>query len=83
MSKPLKLVIFDCDGTLVDSQQMIVAAMHHAFRAIGLSAPPSETLLGIVGLSLSEAFTHLGNGDSRYPVADLVAHYREAFVLLR
>ena len=32
----LKLVVFDCDGTLVDSQHMIVAAMGRAMTAHGL-----------------------------------------------
>ena len=32
MSAPLRLVIFDVDGTLVDSQAHIVAAMAAAFR---------------------------------------------------
>ncbi|HKY87328.1 MAG TPA: HAD hydrolase-like protein, partial [Pseudorhodoplanes sp.] len=31
MNTPRKLVIFDCDGTLVDSQHMICAAMQQAF----------------------------------------------------
>jgi phosphoglycolate phosphatase len=51
MCNSLKLVIFDCDGTLVDRQQKIVAAMHHAFPAADRTAPPHETLLGVVGLS--------------------------------
>jgi phosphoglycolate phosphatase len=83
MSNPLRLVIFDCDGTLVDSQEMIVAAMHQAFAAVGLEAPPRSALLGIVGLSLGEAFGRLGNGDSRFPVAALVEQYRQAFSRLR
>ena len=53
---PLKLVIFDCDGTLVDSQHMILAAMHASYGAHGLPVPPRETLLSVVGLSLPEAF---------------------------
>jgi len=35
-----RLVIFDVDGTLVDSQNDIVAAMTGAFAAQGLAAPP-------------------------------------------
>ena len=37
-----KLFIFDCDGTLVDSQHRIVAAMGEAFGAHGLVAPERE-----------------------------------------
>ncbi len=32
----LRLVVFDCDGTLVDSQNGIVASMTAAFESLGL-----------------------------------------------
>jgi phosphoglycolate phosphatase len=83
MAKPLKLVIFDCDGTLVDSQDMIVAAMHQAYRSHDLEVPARETLLGIVGLSLPAAFARLGEGRDGFPVAGLVDQYRAAFFALR
>ena len=83
MSNPLKLVIFDCDGTLVDSQHMIVAAMTQAYGAHGLPVPDRETLLSIVGLSLIEAFTTLGQGAKQFPVASLAEHYKLAFHALR
>jgi phosphoglycolate phosphatase len=79
----LKLVIFDCDGTLVDSQHMILAAMGAAYAAHGLAMPQRERLLSVVGLSLAEAFTVLGAGDTRFPVAGLAEHYRLAFHALR
>jgi phosphoglycolate phosphatase len=56
---PIRLVVFDCDGTLIDSQHMIVAAMAHAFEAHGLAPLPRETVLSIVGLSLDEALSAL------------------------
>ena len=55
MISPLRLVVFDCDGTLIDSQHMIVAAMNLAFDAHGLENLPREKVLSIVGLSLDEA----------------------------
>jgi phosphoglycolate phosphatase len=55
MTAPLRLVVFDCDGTLIDSQHMIVAAMNHAFDAHGIETLPRERVLSIVGLSLDEA----------------------------
>jgi phosphoglycolate phosphatase len=80
---PLKLVIFDCDGTLVDSQHMIVAAMTQAYAAHEIDAPAREQMLSIVGLSLIEAFTALGNGAANYPVATLAEQYKLAFHALR
>ena len=83
MAKSLKLVIFDCDGTLVDSQHMILTAMTRAYAAHGIPVPGREKLLSIVGLSLIEAFTALGNGVADFPVAGLAEQYRLAFHALR
>ena len=79
MAKSLKLIIFDCDGTLVDSQHMICTAMSQAYLAHELPVPKREAMLSIVGLSLMEAFTELGKGTARFPVASLAEHYRLAF----
>ena len=78
----VKLILFDCDGTLVDSQHMIVAAMQKAYGAHGLICPPRESILSIVGLSLAEAFETLAR-DAVHPVADLVESYKLAFQDLR
>jgi phosphoglycolate phosphatase len=79
----LKLVIFDCDGTLVDSQHMIAAAMGQAYAAHGLALPERERLLSIIGLSLTEAFTVLGKDEEQFPIASLAEHYKLAFHALR
>ena len=52
MTEPLKLVIFDVDGTLIDSQDHIFAAMSHAFAALGHDVPARQQVLAIVGLWL-------------------------------
>src|SRR5438128_6397698 len=48
----LRLAVFDCDGTLVDSAHGILAAMAVAFEAHGLARPAEETVRRSVGLSL-------------------------------
>jgi len=53
------LILFDVDGTLVDSQSQIIDAMQKAFLAIDHPLPTHQEILSIVGLSLSEAFSHL------------------------
>jgi phosphoglycolate phosphatase len=73
----MKLVIFDIDGTLVDSQDFIVEAQRRAFAANGLNAPNREASLSIVGLSLTEAFTALVGATG--PVASLADAYRTAW----
>lgn len=78
----MKLVIFDCDGTLVDSQHMICAAMHKAYQAHGIACPPRQRLLAIVGLSLPEAFLRLAEG-AAHPLEALIESYKAAFQELR
>ena len=77
----MQLVIFDVDGTLVDSQDIIVAAQRDAFQAVGLPAPSRARSLSIVGLSLPEAFTALVGQHG--PVAELSQAYKDAFGRLR
>ncbi len=51
----MKLIVFDCDGTLVDGQHLILDAMQSACRACDTSYPGDEAVRQIVGLSLMEA----------------------------
>lgn len=55
----MKLILFDCDGTLADSQNAIAAAMDTAFQAENLPSPGRARTLSIVGLSLPEAIAAL------------------------
>ena len=77
----MKLVIFDVDGTLVDSQHHIVEAQKRAFSVFGLAAPTREESLSVVGLSLNEAFAVLVGIDG--PVEGLATAYKEAWTELR
>lgn len=79
----MKLVLFDCDGTLVDSQHVILEAMTRAFVGAGLAVPPRETVLSIVGLSLTEAMRRIGGEDPAFPAEELAERYRGAFRTLR
>ncbi len=79
----LKLVVFDCDGTLVDSQHMIVAAMNRAFYAHSLALLPREKVLSIVGLSLEEAIRSLLPNEDAATVTLVKESYRQAFFHLR
>ena len=51
----MKLAVFDCDGTLIDSQVNIIRAMEQSFQRHRLPAPDSHATRRIVGLSLVEA----------------------------
>ena len=77
----MKLVIFDVDGTLVDSQNFIVEAQTRAFAAHGMAPPSRDKMLSIVGLSLVPAFIEL-TGDSEKAVT-LAQAYRDAWHVMR
>ena len=57
-----RLVVFDCDGTLVDSQHNIIAAMTEAWRRHDLADPAPDLLRRQVGLTLEIAVERLLGG---------------------
>lgn len=75
------LLLFDLDGTLVNSAEIILAAQARAFAAVGLPMPERERALSIVGLSLREAFEVLTGTDG--PIEHLIEAYKGAFNHLR
>lgn len=81
-SPTMKLVIFDIDGTLVDSQHLICGAMNEAYDRHCLPRPSRERVLSMVGLSLPDTFTRLADG-AAHPIETLVEAYSEAFRGLR
>lgn len=79
----MKLVLFDCDGTLVDSAGFIHACMTRTFVEHDLDAPVLEQTKSIIGLSLPIAIERLLDGDPRGLSERLTAAYKENFVRLR
>ncbi|HWI86861.1 MAG TPA: HAD-IA family hydrolase [Sphingomonas sp.] len=78
-----RLAVFDCDGTLVDSQATICAAMARGFAACGIAAPGDGATRAIIGLSLNEALAIL-YPDGRAADHDaLSTAYKAAFFDLR
>lgn len=77
----LKLVIFDVDGTLADSQGHIRLAMQSAFDQVGLPMPPD--MLRIVGLSLPVAMLELAPQASKAQIDALVDGYKSAYAAHR
>jgi len=57
--RPVRLAVFDCDGTLVDGQADVCWAMERAFTRAGLEAPDNHAVRRIVGLSLPAAVRSL------------------------
>ncbi len=75
----MKLVVFDCDGTIVDSQAGIVLSMEHAFKSLRMIPPAREQTLAVVGLSLPEAFSALAPEAEYATRAELAERYKLAF----
>jgi len=78
-----RLAVFDCDGTLVDSQATICLAMAQGFAACGLPAPDDAATRGIIGLSLVEAMAALHPTGPSEHHAVLAEEYKKAFFNLR
>ena len=80
----LKLAIWDMDGTIVDSRDVIQTAMTRAFETQGLTPPPYDATRQIVGLGLRESCQILAPDDLAPERVDtLVEAYRNAFMARR
>ncbi|MBB3878327.1 HAD-IA family hydrolase [Sphingomonas pseudosanguinis] len=82
MTRP-RLALFDCDGTLVDSQANICLAAVEAFTMAGLTPPPAPAIRRIVGLSLVEAMQVLAPTLGEDMHRQLASDYKAAFFRLR
>lgn len=72
------LILFDLDGTLIDSEPGITGSMVHAMRSVGIEAPDRARLRSWIGPPLHASFAELlGDDDER--ILQAVHHYRERF----
>lgn len=79
--KPRKyqLIIFDWDGTIIDSQAHIIASMKNAILDEHLPIPGDDSIRHIIGLSLERAILGLFP-ELKQPVVDRIAeNYRKHF----
>jgi phosphoglycolate phosphatase len=75
----LKLAVWDIDGTLVDSREVIFAAAKTVFALMDLPPPDYEAVRQIVGLSLAEGLRELLPVMPPQALDRAVAGYKEAF----
>lgn len=76
MQAPPQLLIFDWDGTLMDSERQIVSSLLAASRDLGLRLPEVDACRNIIGLGLREAILALYPEGDEALVADYIARYR-------
>jgi phosphoglycolate phosphatase len=75
-----KLIVFDWDGTLMDSEGRIVASMEKAIGAAGLAPLPPEQIRDIIGLGLLEAVQTLLPAETPTVQEGVVEHYRNHYL---
>ena len=80
MSERNQLIVFDWDGTLMDSEARIVACLRAAIAETGLPHREDDALRNIIGLGLREALVTLYPQGSDQQHDDLVQHYRHHFL---
>jgi len=77
---PYRLLVFDWDGTLADSEQRIVAAAQSAIETLGLPARSHQQVRAIIGLAMSEAFQRLFPEVETSQEGRFIACYRQYYL---
>jgi len=72
----MRLIVFDVDGTLIDSQAMIAEQTARAFTAEGIALPDADAARSVIGLSLPLALGRLARTDDPALIERLVTRYK-------
>jgi len=80
MEQSYQLLIFDWDGTLMDSEARIVACAQAAAQDISIEVPTDASVRNIIGLGLKEAFDVLFPEHDEKTMARFVEQYRHHFL---
>ncbi|PID35601.1 MAG: HAD family hydrolase [Rhodobacterales bacterium] len=81
--RDLKLVLFDVDGTLLDSQNFIIQAVRNCFVSMGRAVPKRADIRAIVGLSLEAAMAQLAPDLTGAQNTEAARALKESFLSLR
>ena len=77
--KSISLAVFDCDGTIADSQHSIIKCMHIAFEAYQMQKPKRDDVRRVIGLPLEEAITCLVPNTKNHDVVRISKKYGHSF----
>ena len=80
MARQFDLIVFDWDGTLMDSTAAIFAAIQGAARDLGLAEPSIERASHIIGLGLADALMHALPDLPRERYRDVAERYRHHYL---
>ncbi len=76
MPQSVKLIVFDWDGTLMDSETQIVHSLLNAIADLGVASRNADQCRDIIGLGLREAIQALYPGENEAFTARFVERYR-------
>lgn len=76
--KDKPIILFDLDGTVIDSTQAILESFHNAFNHYKVKAPSDDTIKSMIGHPLDEMYRSFGVGED--DVWDYVATYKEYYM---
>ncbi|MEY3572617.1 MAG: hypothetical protein RJA77_532 [Pseudomonadota bacterium] len=76
----IKLVVFDWDGTVVDSTLTIAEAIRQSCADLGLAVPSLQEASYVIGLGLHDALSHVAPGLSQAQVVALTDRYRHHYL---
>jgi len=74
------LVVFDWDGTLMDSTRLIASSLQHACRDVGAPVPSDEDALFVIGLNMADTFRRVVPGLDEEAQRRLAERYRHHFL---
>jgi phosphoglycolate phosphatase len=80
MAKRYDLIVFDWDGTVMDSTAVIASSIQAACRDLGLIEPSDAVARHVIGLGLQEALSQAVPDLQENQRDDLVARYRHHFL---
>lgn len=80
MAKRYDLIVFDWDGTLMDSTAVIAGSIQAACRDLGLAVPGDEAARHVIGLGLVQALRYAVPDAPESMYEPLVARYRHHFL---
>lgn len=75
-----RLVVFDWDGTLIDSAGTIVQCIQDSARDMGIDVPDRERASHVIGLGLHDSLRHAVPGLAEERYMEFASHYRRHFL---
>ena len=78
----MRLIIFDADGTMVNSRAIILAGFRKVFSEFGFPEPGDQDILSTIGLSLDLVFSELLDRPVDDEIRRMSLRYKENFIAL-